>query len=63
MIYMKMAQMAPNGSFIEEQSVVRLSDMTTIPFADGNRDYLEYLAWIEQGNEPTEFDINLLQNN
>jgi hypothetical protein len=30
----------------------RLADNATIPNDPGNRDYREYLAWIEAGNEP-----------
>lgn len=61
MTYMKMAQLAPNGNMLNENSVVRLSDLATIPFAEGNRDYAEYLEWLEAGNEPLEFDVDLLQ--
>jgi hypothetical protein len=34
------------------ETVVRLSDNAYIPFAPGNRDYQEYLEWLEEGNEP-----------
>jgi len=61
MTYMKMAQTFPNGKTIYEESVVRLSDKATIPFAEGNKDYAEYLEWLHAGNEPIEFDIQLLQ--
>lgn len=37
-------------------SVVRLSDNACIPFAEGNRDYREYLNWLEEGNEPEPAD-------
>ena len=33
-------------------SIVRLSDNAYIPQAPGNRDYQEYLEWLEEGNEP-----------
>lgn len=56
-----MAQLAPNGNLLNENCVVRLSDLTTIPFAEGNLDYAEYLRWLEAGNEPLEFDVDLLQ--
>jgi hypothetical protein len=62
-MYMRMGQLSPDGRIIYSESVVRLSDLATIPFAEGNTDYLEYLAWVELGNEPIDFDINLLQNN
>jgi hypothetical protein len=30
----------------------RLSDNAFIPFDPQNRDYAEYLKWLEEGNEP-----------
>ena len=36
----------------ETQSVLRLSDGASIPFAQGNTDYAAYLAWLEEGNTP-----------
>jgi hypothetical protein len=63
MTYMKMAQVLPNETIVYEESVVRLLDNAIIPFAEGNRDYEQYLAWLEEGNSPIDFDINLLQNN
>jgi hypothetical protein len=33
-------------------SILRLSDNAYIPQAPGNRDYAEYLEWLEAGNEP-----------
>jgi hypothetical protein len=33
-------------------SIFRLSDNAYIPQAPGNRDYAEYLEWLEAGNEP-----------
>ena len=33
-------------------SILRLSDNAFIPAAPGNRDYREYLEWIEGGNTP-----------
>lgn len=34
------------------KSVLRINDNSIIPFCDGNKDYAEYLQWIEEGNEP-----------
>jgi hypothetical protein len=33
-------------------SILRLSDQAFIPAAPGNRDYAEYLDWLEAGNTP-----------
>ena len=33
-------------------SIIRLSDNAFIPQAPGNRDYREYLDWLEAGNTP-----------
>jgi hypothetical protein len=33
-------------------SIIRLSDGATIPNDPGNRDYREYLDWLEAGNTP-----------
>ena len=40
----------------ETNYVIRLSDGACIPFAEGNRDYKEYLRWLEAGNTPQEAD-------
>lgn len=42
-------QFDPQGQLV---SVKRLSDGAFIPFAPGNRDYQEYLNWVELGNTP-----------
>jgi hypothetical protein len=34
------------------QSVQRLSDGAFIPFDPGNRDYQQYISWLEDGNTP-----------
>lgn len=36
----------------DNNSVRRLSDGASIPFDPNNRDYAEYLRWLEEGNEP-----------
>ena len=38
------------------QTVLRLSDMASIPFAQGNIDYQEYLEWVAEGNTPQPAD-------
>lgn len=36
--------------------VFRIADEASIPFDPANTDYQEYLAWIEEGNEPLPAD-------
>ena len=38
------------------ESVIRIEDGACIPFAEGNRDYQEYLEWCAEGNEPEPAD-------
>ena len=40
----------------EAQCIKRLSDNAFIPFDPDNRDYVEYLAWLEAGNTPEPAD-------
>lgn len=59
-MYMKMGQEIPEKGIFYFESVVRLSDLATIPFSNGNVDYQEYLEWLEKGNEPIDFNIAVL---
>jgi hypothetical protein len=36
--------------------IKRLSDNAFIPFDEANTDYREYLAWLDEGNEPLPAD-------
>ena len=40
----------------EVVSVQRLTDNAFIPFDPNNRDYQDYLAWVEDGNTPEPAD-------
>jgi hypothetical protein len=66
---MRMAEFIPartgesstGKKIIYHKIVVRLEDQLTIPFDDNNRDYQDYLAWLELGNEPLDFNVDLLE--
>ena len=42
----------PMYQLASSDSILRLSDNAFIPQAPGNRDYREYLDWLEAGNTP-----------
>jgi len=42
----------PMYQLTSSDSIIRLSDNASIPQAPGNRDYREYLDWLEEGNTP-----------
>ena len=38
---------------VHDQLIVRDEDQAFIPFDPDNVDYQDYLAWLDEGNEPT----------
>ena len=38
------------------QDIIRLNDGVIIPMDNANTDYIEYLEWINEGNEPEPAD-------
>ena len=52
-----MYKLTPNGLFNQPaQCIKRLADNAFIPFDPDNTDYQEYLAWLDEGNEPLPAD-------
>lgn len=41
---------------INPNIVIRVSDNASIPFDETNRDYQQYLKWVEEGNSPLPAD-------
>lgn len=41
---------------VEQNFIIRLSDNALIPLEPSNRDYQEYLNWLNQGNTPEPAD-------
>lgn len=50
-----MYRLAPSD-YGSPSSVMRLEDMTSIPFDPANTDYQEYLKWLDEGNTPEPAD-------
>ena len=49
-MYQRLNIFLPDGS--PAPCIKRISDCATIPFDMANRDYVEYLNFLEAGNEP-----------
>jgi len=46
----------PINEVAPSQAIKRLSDNAFIPFDNQNVDYVAYLAWLAEGNEPLPAD-------
>lgn len=46
----------PPNAPVVENLIQRISDGAFIPFSPDNKDYLEYLKWLAEGNEPKPAD-------
>jgi len=40
-----------------KNGIQRISDNASIPLDEANRDYAEYLEWVEEGNTPEAADV------
>ena len=40
---------------VSDQMILRDEDQAFIPFDPDNTDYQAYLAWLDEGNEPTPY--------
>jgi hypothetical protein len=45
----------PMRNQVHDFIIVRDEDGAFIPFDPDNRDYQEYLAWLDEGNEPNPY--------
>ena len=50
MSYKLLKEYYADGTSRTRDCVIRLSDNAQIPYDDNNRDYIEYLAWVAEGN-------------
>ena len=45
---------------VKDDQILKINDsplvVTSIPFDDSNRDYIEYKEWISKGNKPKDAD-------
>jgi hypothetical protein len=45
----------PFANAVSDKMILRDADRAFIPFDEGNRDYQNYLAWLDEGNEATPY--------
>ena len=51
-----MYKLQPNFAGQPAKNIKRLSDEAFIPLDTNNKDYQEYLKWLDEGNEPEPAD-------
>ena len=48
--------MAEDYKLTDNDTIIRIADGASIPADPANRDYAEYLEWVEEGNTPEAAD-------
>ena len=48
--------MAEDYKLTDNDTIIRIADGASIPADPANRDYAEYLEWVEEGNTPDAAD-------
>ncbi len=55
-MYKKISHRKADGTHYEENAIIFIETNTYIPFDPANKDYQEYLKWLEEGNTPEPAD-------
>jgi hypothetical protein len=53
-----MYKLLPDTQYGKTNAVIRTTDGACIPFDPANTDYIAYLAWLAEGNQPLPAEEN-----